>query len=166
MFFTNSIEYLGYIVDEDDLRSNPQLIQALMDFPQSKILKELQSFLEFMNYYRKFITNFSKIVLPLTDIIRSNMQDNLRSIEWTESMQTAFDALKEALISASCLALSDPNGEFEVTTNISEDAKIVDVILTQNDHLVVYESMKLNTHQFNYSIHDKEICAIMHALKR
>ena len=165
-FFTNSIEYLEHIVDEDDLRPNPQLVQALMDFPQPRILKEFQSFLGLANYYRKFIANFSKIALSLTNVTRSNMQDNLRSIEWTESMQTAFDALKEVLTSASCLALSNPNGEFEVITNTSEDAKTVDAVLMQDDHSVAYESTKLNTHQLNYSVYDKEICAIMHALQR
>ena len=81
-------------------------------------------------------------------------------------MQTAFDALKEALTSASCLALPDPDGEFEVTTNASEDAKTIDAVLMQDDHSVAYESTKLNTHQLNYSVHDKEMCAIMHALQR
>ena len=95
-FFTNSIEYLGHIVDGDDLRPNPQLVQALMDFPQPRILKELQSFLGLANYYRKFIANFSQIALSLTDATRNNTQSNLRPIEWTESMQTAFDPLKES----------------------------------------------------------------------
>ena len=137
-----------------------------MDFPQSRILKELQSFLGLANYYRKFIANFSHITLPLTDATRNNTQDNLRSIEWTESMQTAFDALKETLTSASCLALPDPDDEFEVITDASEDAKTVGAVLMQNDHPVAYESTKLNTHQFNYLVHDKEMCAIMHALER
>jgi RNase H-like domain found in reverse transcriptase len=64
-------------------------------------------------------------------------------------MQMIFDALKEALTSASYLALPDPDGEFEVTMNTSEDAKTVDAILTQNDHPVTFESMKLNVHQLN-----------------
>ena len=81
-------------------------------------------------------------------------------------MQTAFDALKKTLTSASCLTLPDPDDEFEVTTNASENAKTVDVVLTQNDHSVVYESTKLNSYQFNYSIYDKEIYAIMHVLER
>ena len=130
-FFTNSIAYLGRIVDGEGPRPNPQLVQALMDFPQPRTLKELQSFLGLANYYRKFIANFSHIALPLTDTTQSNMQGNLRPIEWMESMQTAFDALKEALTSASCLALPDPNGEFEVTTDASEDTKTVGAVLTQ-----------------------------------
>ena len=137
-----------------------------MDFPQPRILRELQSFLGLANYYRKFIANFSKIVLPLINATRSNIQDNLRPIEWTESMQTAFDVLKEILTSTLCLALSDLDGEFEVTTNASEDAKTIDVVLMQDDHLMTFESTKLNSHQFNYSIHDKMMCVIIYALER
>ena len=72
IFFMNLIEYLEYIIDEDELRSNLQLVQALVNFSQFKILKKLQSFLEFMNYYRKFITNFSQIILSLINIIQNN----------------------------------------------------------------------------------------------
>ena len=57
-FFANSIEYLGHIADGEGLRPNPRLVQALMDFPRPKTLKELQSFLGLANYYRKFICKF------------------------------------------------------------------------------------------------------------
>jgi hypothetical protein len=165
-FFASSIEYLGHIADGEGLRPNPRLVQALMDFPRPKTLKELQSFLGLANYYRKFIANFSHIALPLTDATRNNTNSNLRPIEWTQSMQTAFDTLKKALTSAPCLALPDPDGEFEVTTDASEDAKAVGAVLTQNGHPVAFESTKLNSHQLNYPVHDKEMCAIMHALER
>src|SRR5947207_5326140 len=81
-------------------------------------------------------------------------------------MQTAFDELKKALTSASYLALPDPDGEFEVTTDASEDAKAVGAVLMQNGQPVAYESTKLNSHQLNYLVHDKEMCTIMHALQR
>ena len=165
-FFANSIEYLGHIVDGEGLRPNPRLIQALIDFPRPKTLKELQSFLGLANYYRKFISNFSHIALPLTDATWNATQSNLRPIEWTQPMQAAFDELKKALTTAPCLALPDPDGEFEVITDASEDAKAVGAVLVQNGHPVAYESKKLNTYQLNYAVHDKEMCAIMHALER
>ena len=65
-------------------------------------------------------------------------------------MQMAFDILKEILTSISYLILSDSNDEFEIITNTSKDTKIIDVILTQNNHSMIYESTKLNSHQFNY----------------
>jgi hypothetical protein len=61
MFFANSIEHLGHIIDGEGLQSNPRLVQALTDFPRPKTLKELQSFLGLANYYRKFIKNFSTL---------------------------------------------------------------------------------------------------------
>src|SRR5213078_3120564 len=165
-FFSSSIEYLGHIADGEGLRPNPRLVQALTDFPQPKTLKELQSFLGLANYYRKFISNFSRIALPLTDATQNASSSNLRPIEWMDKMQTAFKEIKKALTSAPCLALPDPNGEFEVITDASEDAKAVGAVLVQNSHPVPYESKKLNVHQLNYSVHDKEMCAIMHALER
>ena len=81
-------------------------------------------------------------------------------------MQIAFDELKETLTSASCLALFDSNGEFEVTINTSENAKTVEAVVTQNHHSMIYESTKLNSHQLNYSIHDKKIYIIIHALEK
>jgi hypothetical protein len=158
-FFASSTEYLGHIIDGEGLRPNPRLVQVLTDFPRPTILKELQSFLGLANYYRKFIKNFSTIALPLTDATRNVAPTSPRPIEWTESMQTAFDELKQALTSAPCLALPDPDGEFEVTTDASEDAKAVGAVLTQNGHPVAYESTKLNMHQLNYPVHDKEMCA-------
>jgi len=81
-------------------------------------------------------------------------------------MQTTFDQLKQTLISISYLTLPNPNDEFEIIMNVLEDAKTIDAMLIQNDHPIAYESIKLNSHQLNYSIHDKELCAIMHALER
>ena len=61
---------------------------------------------------------------------------------------------------------SRSDGDFEVTTNASEDAKAVEAKLMQNGHPVAYESKKLNSHQVNYSIHDTKMCVIMNALER
>jgi hypothetical protein len=76
-------------------------------------------------------------------------------------VRTGFEQI---LVEAPCLSLPDPDSEFEVTTDASEDAKAVGAVVTQNGHPVAFESMKLNPHQFNYLVHDKEMCAIMHAL--
>jgi RNase H-like domain found in reverse transcriptase len=163
-FFTDTIEYLGHIVGPDGICPNPKLVQALQDFPRPTTLKEIQSFLGLANYYRKFIKEFSGIAVPLTNALQKASQ--MRPIIWDSTMLEAFQQLKDALTSAPCLKLPDPNGEFEVTTDASEDAKAVGAVLTQNGHPVAFESKKLNPHQLNYAVHDKEMCAIMHALER
>ena len=81
-------------------------------------------------------------------------------------MTRAFDNLKKALTNDPCLQLPDPDGEYEVTTDASEDEATVGAVLTQYGHPIAFESKKLNPHQRNYPVYDKEMCIIMHALDR
>ena len=81
-------------------------------------------------------------------------------------MLEAFQRLKDALTTALCLKLLDPDREFEVITDASKDAKAVGAVLTQDSYSIAFESKKLNLHQLNYAVYDKEMCAIMHALDR
>jgi hypothetical protein len=81
-------------------------------------------------------------------------------------MLEAFQQLKDALTTASYLKLPDPDREFEVIIDASKDTKVVSAVLTQNSYSVAFKSKKLNLYQLNYIVHDKEMCAIMHALDR
>jgi hypothetical protein len=163
-FFIDTIEYLGHVIAIDRIRLNPKLIQSIQSFPQPTTLKEMQSFLGLANYYRKFIKEFSGITVPLTNALQKASQT--RPIIWDSAMLEAFQRLKDALTTALCLKLPDPDGEFKVITDASEDAKAVSAVLTQDGHPVAFESKKLNPYQLNYAVHDKEMCAIMHALDR
>jgi hypothetical protein len=163
-FFTDTIEYLGHIIGPDEVKPNPDLIKAIQNFPQPETLKQMQSFLGLANYYRKFVKDFSKIATPLTKALQN--ASNSRPIIWDLSMHKAFKALKDALTTTPCLQISDPNGDFEVTTDAFKDAEAVEAVLMQNEHSVAFESRKLNVHQVNYAVHNKEMYAIMHALNK
>ena len=163
-FFTDIVEYLGHIIGPDGIKPNPALVKAIIEFPQPRTFKELQSFLGLANYYRKFIKNYSNISLPLTDVLQH--ASNSRSVMFTNAMIQAFHALKQALTNDPCLKLPDLDGEYEVTIDASEDEATVGAVLTQYEHPIAFESKKLNPHQRNYPVHDKEMCAIMHALDR
>src|SRR5438552_62745 len=102
-FFTVTVEYLRHIIGPDGIKPTPALIRAIVDFPQPRTLKELQSFLGLANYYRKFIKNYSKIALPLTDALQQ--ASNSRPIIFTIAMTRAFDNLKKALTNDPCLQL-------------------------------------------------------------
>ena len=161
-FFKDSLEYLGHVVAPDGIKPNPTLVRAIVDFPQPDNLKALQSFLGMTNFYRRFIKDYSWRALPLTNSLRGALDS--RPIFWNGDMVRAFEDLKKALISAPCLRIPDPDDDFEVTTDASEDAKAVGCVLTQNGHPVAFDSKKLDIHQVNYTTHDKEMCAIMHVL--
>jgi RNase H-like domain found in reverse transcriptase len=87
-------------------------------------------------------------------------------LNWTASMESAFRLIKIALTTTPCLTLPDCDGDFEVTTDASEDESSVGAVLTQNGHPVGFESKKLDKHQRNYPVHDKAMFAIMHAIRK
>src|SRR5271154_6113296 len=69
-FFVDTIEYLGHVVGPDGVKPNPTLVKTIVEFPEPRTKKQLQSFLGLANYYRKFVESYSKVSLPLTDALR------------------------------------------------------------------------------------------------
>lgn len=53
------------------MEMDPQKVQAIMDWQAPRTRKQLQSFLRFANFYRQFIPAFTRIALPLTDLLRT-----------------------------------------------------------------------------------------------
>jgi Reverse transcriptase (RNA-dependent DNA polymerase) len=106
IFFTDTVEYLGHVIGPDGVKPNPALVKAIVDFSQPRVLKELQSFLGLANFYRKFIKNYSKIALPVTNALQR--ASNSRPIVFTAEMTQAFENLKMALTNDPCLQLPDP----------------------------------------------------------
>ena len=71
--------------------------------------------------------------------------------------------MKELLTSAPVLKIVDPNKSFVVCTDACKEG--LGRVLTQNGHVIVYESRKLKEHERNYATHDLELVAIVHALR-
>lgn len=67
-FFQTSVKYLGHIVSENGVETDPQKIEAIKTWPSPKNLKELRSFLGFSGYYRRFIKDYANIVKPLNEL--------------------------------------------------------------------------------------------------
>jgi hypothetical protein len=144
-FNVTEVEYLGHIINNEGVKPNPKLIDAIVTFPQPTIVKQLQSFLGLANYYRKFVKNFSKLALPLMEALQK--ASITLPLNWTAIMEKSFHLVKTGLTTAPCLMLPDPDGDFDVTTDASEDEASVGAVLTQNGHPVAFESKKLDIHQ-------------------
>ena len=112
---------------------------------------------------RKFIPDCSQLTTPLSSLLQKD-----KPFIWSLECENSFQALKQKLISAPVLQYPDPTKEYQLETDASDKA-IGAVLRIQTDQgfkPVAYESRMLSPAEQNYAIHDKELFAIVHALKR
>lgn len=155
-FLKPELEYLGHLVTAEGIKPNPQKIEAIKNFKNPKTVTDIKSFLGLTGYYRKFIRNFSKIAKPLIGLTKKETP-----FHWTNEQQTAFDNLKDKLCNAPVLQYPDFTRQFTLTTDASNEG--LGAILSQDGH---YISRTLNTAEKNYSTTEKELLAIVWAIKR
>ena len=113
VFAQREIAYLGHVLSERGLSTDPAKIQAISSWPVPMNVKALRGFLGLAGYYRKFMRHFSLIAKPLTDLLR---KDSL--FIWTSLQQSTFDALKAALWAAPVLGLPDFSQPFYIETDV------------------------------------------------
>lgn len=159
--FRKEVKFVGHIVSEEGVRTDPKKIEAIRDWPPPKTPTELRSFLGFCNFYRKFVNQYSKIAAPLTQLTGKKT-----TWRWATSQQRAFEALKLAMTTTPVLVIPKMELPFFITTDASDFA--ISAVLEQ-DHgkgrqPVSYISRKLAPAEMNYPIHEKELLAIVWAV--
>ncbi|GJZ70860.1 putative reverse transcriptase domain-containing protein [Tanacetum coccineum] len=119
---------------------------------------ENQSFLGLASYYRRFITNFSKIAKPLTSLTQKNQK-----YVWGVEQEEAFQTLKNNLCDAPVLSLPDGVEDFVVYCNASNQG--LGCVLMQINKVIAYASRQLKIHEKIYTTHDLELEAVVFSLK-
>ena len=162
-FFQKSVEFLGFIVSDEGVAADQVKMKAISEWPRPTTLKEIQSFLGICNYYRRFVKDYSSIALPLTELTKKES-----TLTWTPEAEEAFQDLKKRLVEAPILQLPDPDAEFTVTTDASDFA--IGAVLSQKGEEglrpVAFESRKLSPAERNYATHEKELLAMLYAMKK
>src|SRR5258705_11700790 len=69
-FHTDTIEYLGFILTPTGLHMDPVKVAAIQNWPELQNIRDVQSFLGFANFYRRFIADYSQMTLPLTNLCK------------------------------------------------------------------------------------------------
>src|SRR5260370_25969162 len=113
-FEHQEVDYLGLIISKDHVAMDPIKVQGVMDWPQLMKVKDVQSFIGFVNFYQRFIWNFSEIAHPLHALTRK-----LKDWSWGAAEQQAFNALKNAVTSAPMLAFPSRSGLFHLECKAS-----------------------------------------------
>ena len=127
--FQKELKYLGHIVSPESIATDPKKVECVREWPVPQNLKQLQSFLGFVGYYRRFIKDFSKISRPLYDLFKGNgggkkkgkHKQQLITFHWSEVHQAAFDKLVSMCCKAPVLAYADYSKPFLVHTDASLD---------------------------------------------
>lgn len=162
-FLRKEVVYLGHKCSREGCSPDPEKVKCVQNFPAPKTIKQLQSFLGLANYYRKFIPEFSKIAEPLTKLLRGKT----RRFNWDQIADRAFQLLKDALTTPPLLAYPDFKQSFNLTTDASNEA--LGAVLSQGspgkDRPIAYASRTLNKTERRYSTIEKELLAIVWAVK-
>lgn len=163
-FSVKSTKYLGFIVEaEKGIRMDPDKVRAIMVWKAPKSVKGVQSFLGFANFYRRFIKNFSDIVMPLVNVTRKD-----QTFKWDTEQNAAFEKLKKIFTTAPVLAQFDPERETIVETDSSGWCVGGALMQFDDEGLLrpcAFFSKKNSPAECNYEIYDKEMLAIIKCLK-
>jgi len=163
-FHWKQIEYLGLVISENKIEMDPVKVAGVCGWPIPENRTDMQAFIGFVNFYRRFIRDFSTIARPLFDLTRSDKAWN-----WDTKEQNAFECLKTAVTTALVLVSPQDLEPFCIKADSSGFASgaVFSQQLPREEkwYLVAFYSKSLSLVEQNYEIHDKEMLAIIHALE-
>lgn len=183
-FCQPQVRYVGHIVSEAGIATDPEKVEAVKHWKQPTDLKSLRAFLGFCGYYRRFIANYSAVVRPLTELTKGYPPANCakkraaaKSPEyfkesqpfgdrWTRSCTTAFHNIIHCLTHAPVLAFADPNKPYILHVDASFSG--VGAVLYQQHpegmRPVAFASRKLSSSEQRYAVHQLEFLALKWAV--
>lgn len=147
-FGCREVEYLGHVISSEGVATDAGKIEAVKNWPRPRTIKHVGSFLGLTSYYRRFVPHYGTLAKPLVNITKE------AGFTWSTDSQAAFEALKEAMISAPVLALPDFSKDFVVETDASGYG--IGAVM-QDGHLIAYISKALSPKYLSLSVYEKEL---------
>ena len=132
--------FLGHVISRDGISVDPQKLEAVVNWPRPTNVTEVRSFLGLAGYYRRFLKDFSKIALPLTQLTQKGI-----SFDWTDQRESAFQELKTRLVAAPILTIPSGTDGFTIFSDASH--KGLGCVLMQNGRVIAYASRQLRPHE-------------------
>ncbi|KAI2646678.1 Transposon Tf2-8 polyprotein [Labeo rohita] len=163
-FHQHSTTFLGFVISPQGVAMDPQKLEAVRSWPLPSSLKQLQRFLGFANFYRRFIQGFSATAAPLTALTKPSHG----AFHLTPEAIQAFKTLCHLFTTAPVLTHPNPDKPFVVEVDASDVG--VGAVLSQRGpdgklHPCSFFSRKFNPTQQRYGVGDRELLAIKWALE-
>lgn len=156
-FAQKQLTYLGHIISGAGVATDPKKINDVLNWPTPTTPKDVRGFLGSDGYYRKFVKHFGILAKPLTDLLKKG-----HIFQWTSLQDTAFEQLKQTLVTAPVLQLPDFSKQFTIETDAS--AKGVGAVMQQSGHPIAYISKALGPKNMGLATYEKECLAILMAV--
>ena len=176
-FFMPSIKVLGHVVSAEGISCDSEKISAVKEWPEPTEVKELQRFLGFTGFYRRFIEDYAKIAKPLTNLLRGSNSTQAKSKRkvatipwnWGPEEKSAFTSLVNKMTLPPVLCYPDYDKPFQVRVDASKDG--LGAVLCQKQdsghyRVVAYGSRTLKQSEENYSTHKLEFLGLFWAVTK
>ncbi len=163
-FHITQVSYLELIIIIEEIKMNFSKINIIVNWLILINVKDVQSFLDFANFYKRFIYDYSRITISLTHFIRKDVL-----FVWFQKCQIAFNILKKVFTFK--IILCHYNSDHKIVIEINALNYVFEDILSQYDeneilHSVAYFSKKHNSVECNYEIYNKKLMIIVCTFKK
>lgn len=170
-FAQSKCNFLGHEVSSQGVGLPKERLDAIKDYPVPKTIRQLQRFLGLMNWFSKFIPNFSAVASPLYALTRKN-----RRFQWSENCQNAFEKLKHLLLTSNLLAFPRHDLQFRIQVDTSKhgigymlyqitpESEAMGLSQRQRLRVIRFGSKSLNRHQSSYGPTKLELLGLVTAV--
>jgi hypothetical protein len=158
VFWLEEIQFLGHVLSTNGIAVDSSKVKDILEWKPPTTVHQVRSFLGLAGYYRRFILDFSKIVKPITSLLKNDTK-----FDWSSRYNEAFEHLKVLLTTAPVLAQPDIEKPFDVYCDASGSG--LGCVLMQEGRVIAYASRQLRRHEEHYQTHDLELAAVVHDLK-
>ena len=160
----SELDYLGHHVSATGIRPIVSRVEVIEKFPKPRTVRQMQTFLGMINFYRRFLPGAARVLKPLTDSLQGSPKGE---VTWTEEMEKAFAASKASI--CKCVELAHPEATAQLALAVDASETHCGAVLQQ--HMVggwrplSFFSVKLDSTQRKYSAFDRELLAVYLAVR-
>ena len=159
------VEFVGYTIGSKGVRMSDNKVKDILASNVPRSIHEVQQFLEFANFYRRFVRSYIAICALLTHLMKKGQIWN-----WTTECQEAFELLKKCFMEAPIQVNYHTNKPLMIETDASDLAK--GAVLSQYEEgdkkwpPVAFYSKKFSPAELNHDVHDKEMVVIVDCMRK
>jgi len=169
IFRCNTVRFLGHEISKDGVKTDPEKVEKIKQWPLPITYADLHSFIGFANYYRRFVKNYFSVVHPLISLLEENRaKQSKRKIDWNNTAISSFENVKQALCQNSLLSLPVPDCTYILDTDASEFGigGVLSQIVNGKEKVLFFASNSLTSTERNYCTTRRELLAVIQYLRK